>query len=398
MYIYPPFIMLKGMSFKIKRFLSILVVLIVLSLTVYFLSSGWTSNESSVREIYVGVTFSSNTTIEARLLIDKVKSYTNLLIVDSGPISKNETALNEICDYAVSAGLNIIVYFGIFDHQWQLPWLNTAKQRYGDKFLGLYFFDEPAGGLLDHAYPPDSLLDIEYKIVQADPPKSYDEMADLFVNSWQTMPGLHSAKTISNPPVAFTSDYALYWFDYLAGYDVMLAQFGWNHSRVQDIALIRGAARVQNKEWGVIVTWTYSNPPYLETGQQLYDDMVMAYENGAKYITVFNYPTINDYGILKQEHFDALERFWSKIHTGFQQPAYSAETALVLPKNYGWGMRNPNDTIWSFWGPDEKSPQIWNITRTLLGRYALRIDIVYDDSRFPLENKYTKIYYWNSTL
>ena len=386
------------MSFKIKRFLSILVLLTALSLTVYFLSSGWTSNESSVREIYVGVTFSSNTTIEARLLIDKVKSYTNLLIVDSGPISKNETALNEICDYAVSAGLHIIVYFGIFDHQWQLPWLNTAKQRYGDKFLGLYFFDEPAGGLLDHAYPPDSLLDIEYKIVQADPPKSYDEMADLFVNSWQTMPGLHSAKTISNPPVAFTSDYALYWFDYLAGYDVMLAQFGWNHSRVQDIALIRGAARVQNKEWGVIVTWTYSNPPYLETGQQLYDDMVMAYENGAKYITVFNYPKINDYGILKQEHFDALERFWREIHTGFQQPRYSAETVLVLPKNYGWGMRNPNDKIWSFWGPDEKSAQIWNITRTLLGRYALRIDIVYDDARFPLEDIYTKIYYWNSTL
>ena len=375
-----------------------LVSLIVLSLTVYFLSSDWTRNKSGVRDLYVGVTFSSNTTAEAMLLVDKVKSYTNLLIVNSGPVSKNETALNEICDYAVSAGLHIIVYFGVFDHQWQLPWLDTVKQRYGDKFLGLYFFDEPAGGILDHAYPPDSLLDVGYKMLQANPPKSYDEMADLFVGSWQTMPGLHSAKTLSNPPVSFTSDYALYWFDYLAGYDVVLAQFGWNHSRAQDIALARGAAKAQNKEWGVIVTWSYSTPPYLETGQQLYDDMVMAYENGAKYIAVFNYPKINVYGVLKQEHFDAVEKFWRKIQNDSGHIPFSGETALVLPKNYGWGMRSPNDTIWSFWGPDGKSAQIWNITRALLACYAPRIDIVYDDARFPLGDKYSKIYYWNSTF
>jgi hypothetical protein len=385
------------MSVKIKRFLSI-VLLIALSLTVYSLSSFWTINKNGVREFYVGITFSSKTTTEARLLIDKVKSYTNLLIVNSGPVSKNETALNEICDYAVSADLHIIVYFGIFDHQWQLAWLDTAKQRYGDKFLGLYFFDEPAGGILDHNYPAGSLIDLEYKTLQANPPKSYDEMADLFINSWRTMPGLISAKTIRNPPVAFTSDYALYWFDYLAGYDVVLAQFGWNHSREQDIALIRGASRVQNKEWGVIVTWTFSNSPYLETGKQLHDDMIMAYENGAKYIIVFNYPRINDYGVLKQEHFDALEKFWHEIHTGSQQAPCSAKTVLVLPKNYGWGMRSVNDTIWSFWGPDEKSAQVWNTTRALLERYPFQIDIVYDDVRFPLEDKYTKVYYWNSTL
>ncbi len=31
---------------------------------------------------------------------------------------------------------------------------------------------------------------------------------------------------------------------------------------------------------------------------------------------------------------------------------------LVLPQNYGWGMRNPNDTIWGFWLTDGKTLQI----------------------------------------
>jgi len=82
----------------------------------------------------------------------------------------------------------------------------------------------------------------------------------------------------------FSSDYALYWFDYKAGYDVIFAEFGWNYSRPLNVALCRGAASAQKKEWGVMITWTYDEPPHLESGEKLYEDMVFAYENGAKYI------------------------------------------------------------------------------------------------------------------
>jgi hypothetical protein len=81
-------------------------------------------------------------------------------------------------------------------------------------------------------------------------------------------------------------------------------------------------------------------------------------------------------------------------------PDYSqAEAALVLPENYGWGMRSPDDTIWGFWGPDERSPQIWEISRTLLEQYGLSLDIVYDDPdpAFSAAGKYSQIYYWNQT-
>ena len=91
----------------------------------------------------------------------------------------------------------------------------------------------------------------------------------------------------------FTSDYALYWFDYLAGYDAIFAELGGNRgtdSKIQQIALCRGAAKVQNKQWGAIITWAYNNPPYMENGTEMLQDMRTAYRAGANYLIIFNYP------------------------------------------------------------------------------------------------------------
>ena len=370
------------------------------------------SENDESEPFYVGVTFCGNTTVEAKLLIDRVKTYTNLFVLQSGPISKNETATNEICDYAVAAGLRIIVYFGWFDPDcpWQISWLDLAKQRWGEQFLGVYYYDEPGGIQLDYPWSHyfDHLRLLNSTMYQQHASaidafmngslaKDYDLAANLYVDMIKNDPGIQELKKHSI--TTFTSDYALYWFDYLGGYDVVFAQFGWNHSLIQDIALVRGAARMQNKIWGAIITWKYKEPPYLDNGEEIYRQMRIAYESGAKYVVIFNYPKINDYGILNDEHFEALERFWNEVVKTPQvvHGSIQAEAALVLPRSYGWGMRHPEDRIW-YWGSDEKSPQIWELSRNLLSQYGLYLDVAYDDPAFPITSKYAQIYYWNDSI
>jgi hypothetical protein len=229
----------------------------------------------------------------------------------------------------------------------------------------------------------------------------YDVAAKIYQDAIARDSGIQALKAHS--VTAFTSDYALFWFDYLGGYDVILAQFGRNTSVVQDIALARGAAWMQNKPWGAIITWTYDEAPYIVDGDEMYSQMLMAYEAGAKYVVVFNYPQIegNAYGILKDKHFEALERFWHDINTVGSRKTISDEslgkTALVLPRNYGWGMRWADDKIW-FWGPDEKTTQIWDISQKLLFEYGVRLDIVYDDPAFPIAGKYVRVFYWYDSV
>jgi hypothetical protein len=411
---------------------AVVLVLIVLlaGASVIFFQSGVSDSSNVNPPVHVGVSFQGNTTAEAELLIDRVKSYTNLFIVGSCPVSRDETAVTEVCDYAVAAGLDIIVNFGYYDPNaasadeafrrwpWQHTWIEEAKPKYGSHFLGVYYDDEPGGVTLDWNWTGlfdtyssyfteggnSTLQKIYAKLVAANAsgtnPANYDLEAQYFADFL----GLTFGPTESAPKevLTFTSDYGLYWFDYLGGYDVILAELGWNHTATQDLTLIKGAARLQNKQWGAIITWKYEQPPYLDTGPNIYEQMVQAYEAGASYITIFDYPTLdgNPYGVMQDEHFAALEAFWKNVVTAKTPtvPDYrAADVALVLPKNYGWGMRTANDKIWGMWPADDKSPQIYALSRQLLTKYGLQLDIVYDDAAFPLAGRYSQVYYWNDS-
>jgi hypothetical protein len=94
-----------------------------------------------------------------------------------------------------------------------------------------------------------------------------------------------------------------------------------------------------------------------------------------------------------------MQRFWNVINSGKFVDHSSHDAALVLPNNYGWGMRSHNDTIWGFWPPDGKSPQIGLAVGTLLAKYGTNLDIVFEDSAFPVSNgHYKQVYYWNQTI
>jgi hypothetical protein len=91
-----------------------------------------------------------------------------------------------------------------------------------------------------------------------------------------------------------------------------------------------------------MIGWKYTVPPYLDTGEHIYNQMIDSYRAGAKYIVIFNYPQLNGnaYGVMTDEHFAALEQFWNYLvdNSAVMHGSYKAEAALILPRNYGSGI------------------------------------------------------------
>ena len=457
------------------------------------------------KPFYVGVTYGGSNVSDAKQLIDKVKDYTNLFVLQSGSLQTNLTKLEDICDYAIKSGLDIIVYFSTYDTQKNntSTFISTAQEQWGSHFLGVYYGDEPGGKMLDAQvvrlgnitkavdevsrvdfqndtfyagttfyrsgtivintndysqaatghdettittyspngtityvavsiianpsefsqnvttliYQPNGTVQDEngttvtnqgnitkfepyQQLWDSRPLQTYDAAASAYVGTQQATIGwVHNQSDVN----IFTSDYALYWWDYLSGYDILLAQFGWNNTVAQEIGLVRGAANMQDKSWGAIITWKYNGTEgrYLANGTEIFDQMRTAYECGAKYVILFNYAEEGrgPYGTLQPEHFEALQRFWNEVvhNPAVPHGSVKADTALVLPHNYGWGMRNSDDTIWGLWNADDKSPQVWAQLQNALEAHGLRLDIVYDDSAYPVTGLYRQIYYWNQT-
>lgn len=386
--------------------LLLILILIGLAISLPFAYIYYSTSDSDSKEqFFFGVSFGQDTVEEAKLLIDRVKYCTNFFLINNWNVITNETALNEVSEYAVEANLNFVVFFVVL-LPWHLHWLDAAEERWGDRFLGAYLYDEPGGCQIDMgrwfsddcaAAHPEYADEYANNLANA---SGYCDASKLFTKSVSSF-YMQSLKERSIP--AFTSDYALYWFDYLAGYDTVFVQLGWNHTTVKHIALCRGAANVQGKDWGAIITWTYNEPPYLASRPEILEDMLIAYEAGARYIVLFNYPKYpetNPYGILSDEHFDAMEQFWNHIHD-YPTDIFGkveGQAAFVLPPDYGWGMRHPDDGIWGLWPADKKAPLIWENLNKLVTKYGLELDIVYDDAAFDYKEKYTHIYLWNATI
>ena len=98
---------------------------------------------------YVGVTYCGDSVYDAKQLIDKVKNYTNLFVLQSGTIQSQPEKINEIVDYAVDSNLYFMVYFGSQHYNYRDNWLLTFNNQWNEKFLGVYYGDEPAGKMLD---------------------------------------------------------------------------------------------------------------------------------------------------------------------------------------------------------------------------------------------------------
>jgi hypothetical protein len=397
---------------------SFIIILLVTFLFVFELPSGATNKYTA--DVYVGIDVAYADMETITNLIDEISSYTNLFIVGCTAITQNETQLNNICQYLYDKDMSFIIYqntpiqYQTFTYNnsrqsdrispynqtaprnssspfnrspnWTIPqqssnfaassvsnWTETAKNKWGAKFLGIYYCDEPAGRQLD--------LDPDWTIVKS--ANNYTDATNQFVkaenNSVYWFKNSYSNWTNVS---LFTSDYALYQFDYESGYDVVLAQLGWNLSRQLNIALCRGAATLQNKDWGVIVTWEYTESPYLESGSKLYEDLVLAYNNGAKYISVFDSNEAYNQSTLSQDHLSALKQFWQYIQDNPRSASSARDrVAFVLPEDYGYGFRGPTDSIWGLWTADSLSYNLCVSVDNKLAEYETKLDIVYNTTQ-----------------
>jgi hypothetical protein len=510
---------------KATAFSAVAVLLIIVIAAMFATNNVSTVKAQESQPFHVGVTFGGDNSADAKLLIDKIKDYTNLFVIASGPLQSNIDEMVKTCDYAVNSGLDIIVYFGSYETNrgTVVSFIDTAQKRWGSHFLGIYYGDEPSGKTLDGIirfdnvpnlgnvtagqygvtisqtcgsnmtsksfyYNADFLgqINVQYVDTAAEnyttinyfpngtiavaknndyliyltngtvlkqtslpnanneswalngtvlyregslPQPSFTAVTDRgdisqfgsYQQLWdsrpfQTMDELSAIATsyvktqqtttgwIANQDDVklFTSDYVLYWWDYQIGYDTVFAELGWNNTIAQEIGLVRGAANLQNKSWGTIVDWKYNQPPYLPSGDEMFDQMRLSYECGAQYVLVFNYAEnmTDPYGTLQEEHLQALQRFWNDVvqNTSVVRGGIKAEAALVLPEDYGWGMRNANDSIWGLWKTEGSSRQIWNQLQNKLEQHGSKLDIVYEDSAYPVSGQYSEIYYWNQSV
>jgi len=367
-------------------------------------------------EVFVGVDVGYGDANTVYQVANAVAGYANLIVLGSLELTQNTTALLSVCDFLYARGFYFIIYVGFGNFTYVPPrgpdpnFFNATYGRWGNKFLGIYLFDEIGGKQLD-AEPekPVEASQVAPVYVQN---HVYSYVSQAYISTiigdtaeiveWYTPPY----------PDCFLSDYALYWFDYLGGYQTVFAEFDGNMSRQIAISMCRGAAHTlgmnaghtQGQEWGVIITWKYDQPPFLENGSQLYSDMVLAYENDAKYIIVFNSPDNSSIpgaiGTLTNDQLSWMQRFWAYIKANPRSSSYPADVAYVLPSDYGYGMRGPNDTIWGIWPADNNSSIIWSEANSLLSTYGSKLDIVYatKTSSEAITLPYSKLIFWNGTV
>lgn len=352
------------------------------------------SNAQTTPDVYVGIDISYGSVDEAKELIDQVSSYTNLFVVGTTQITWYPDRVDEIFQYACDKGLSIIslppaLPTSSSTSMNKTEWYEYAENTWGNQVLGFYYLDEPGGRQLDLGQ--NRLIGNGSFTIN-----SYEDAAYQFTESVSHYLGSNERSGYSYK--AFTSDYALYWFDYKAGYDTIFAELGWNLSRSLNVALCRGAATANNKDWGAIIAWTYTEPPYIESGEELYKDLVLAYDNGAKYIVVFDGNEGWTRGILQQEHLEALQQFWDYVHANPRKTTpVSDSTAYVLPSGYGFGFRGPQDHIWGIWEADALANNISLSVGSLLRDYGEKLDIIYEDSPQSISSYgYKQIFYWDS--
>jgi hypothetical protein len=390
----------------IKQLTVFLILLLILPLSLNFSLPTKAVTAETSPGLYVGVDVAFESIAETEQLIDNIRNYTNFFVIGCYG-GYNETRLTIISQYVYNNNLTFIVYTDNPRYP-SKQWLEDAQNNWGNSFLGIYFYDEPGGKQLDQSNYPV----IEKADNNSDAPdqyvttlNNYSDAANQYVstlNLWLRSGPYSITQSFpsSTKYQLFTSDYSLYWYDYEAGYDTVFAEFALNYDRTINIDLCRGAAAVQNKDWGIMITNAYLQWPFMESGPDLYNDMKLAYENGAKYIIVFDSDLNWTQNVLQQEHLIAMNQFWDYALANPRTISpVSDRSVYVLPEDYAYGFRAPTeDSIWGLWNNDSLTLDVGMSMAALFKIFGNNLDIVYPDGLQTIESMgYRNVIYWNDS-
>ena len=125
-----------------------------------------------------------------------------------------------------------------------------AKDRYGDRFLEIYKYDEPGGNQIDNT--PAQLINKTIveprRKLQRHSRCNYVGNLSFMVNFYQNLAVLTSQPRTMGSTGLTTSQTT----------PTVYAEFVGNESRQRIIALDRGAAQAFGRDWGVIINWKYN--------------------------------------------------------------------------------------------------------------------------------------------
>src|SRR5512135_2788659 len=218
-----------------------LVFLLFVSFLIVVSSCSVKPQRSFSPDVFVGVDATFGSIEDMKAVIDEVKSYTNFFVIGSTAITNDLANITEVCRYLNASGLKFLTYAhpAVGLNFSQVLWFRDFQQKYSSNFAGLYAYDEPGGHQIDH--------DGMFMCVKV--ASNYSDAAGTYVkNLTNYLDGVRLGWEIGDFPL-FVSDYALYEYDYRAGYNVVLTEFAWNQSRQLNAALCRGAATINNAGW-----------------------------------------------------------------------------------------------------------------------------------------------------
>ena len=140
----------------------------------------------------------------------------------------------------------------------------------------------------------------------------------------------------------------------------------------------------------------YSRDENNQQAENHVEDNVVRDENTAPQ----NNPAPTEYGTLTPQHLENMRAFWNSIQSLPSVDLYPANTAYVLPRDYGFGFRRSDDKIWGIWEADLLSPKILSDINQLIQIHGLDLDIVYETEieNQPIDLPYDRLIFWNGTI